>query len=143
MKRLAVLSMAIAAVFAQSVAAEDAEPNCVAGPYVVLFDFDNDQISPAGRAVLDNAESTFTACEVAEVVIAGHTDTMGEFNYNIGLSHRFAVSASAYLVSRGIPAGVITVEAFGESRLLIDTQDGVREPQNRRVEITFGPSSGW
>ena len=37
----------------------------------------------------------------------------------------------------------ITTEAFGESRPLVETADGVREPQNRRVEITFGPGSGW
>ena len=37
----------------------------------------------------------------------------------------------------------MTTEAFGESRPLVETADGVREPQNRRVEIGFGPGSGW
>ncbi|MEA3048644.1 MAG: OmpA-OmpF porin, family, partial [Sphingomonadales bacterium] len=39
--------------------------------------------------------------------------------------------------------GVMTTQAFGESRPLVETADGVREPQNRRVEITYGPGSGW
>nr|MDP9415782.1 flagellar motor protein MotB [Pseudomonadota bacterium] len=43
---------------------------------------------------------------------------------------------------RGVPDGAITTEAFGESRPLVETADGVREPQNRRVEITFGPGAG-
>jgi OOP family OmpA-OmpF porin len=37
-----------------------------------------------------------------------------------------------------VPETAIATEAFGESRPLVDTADGVREPQNRRVEITFG-----
>jgi outer membrane protein OmpA-like peptidoglycan-associated protein len=37
----------------------------------------------------------------------------------------------------------MTTEAFGEGRPLVETADGVREPQNRRVEITYGPGSGW
>ena len=41
------------------------------------------------------------------------------------------------------PDSVMTTETFGESRPLVETADGVREPQNRRVEITFGPSSGF
>ncbi len=52
-------------------------------------------------------------------------------------------TSASYLAGRGVPDGSITTEAFGESRPLVDTADGVREPQNRRVEITFGPGSGW
>jgi outer membrane protein OmpA-like peptidoglycan-associated protein len=54
-----------------------------------------------------------------------------------------AGNVRSYLAGRGIPDGVMTTEAFGESRPLIETADGVSEPQNRRVEITFGPGSGW
>ena len=42
------------------------------------------------------------------------------------------------MATKGVPDGVMSTEAFGESRPLVDTADGVREPQNRRVEITFG-----
>ena len=51
-------------------------------------------------------------------------------------------AAPSYLAGRGIPDGAITTQAFGESRPLVETADGVREPQNRRVEITYGPGSG-
>jgi outer membrane protein OmpA-like peptidoglycan-associated protein len=43
----------------------------------------------------------------------------------------------AYLAGKGVPADAMGTEAFGEGRPLVDTADGVREPQNRRVEITF------
>ena len=48
----------------------------------------------------------------------------------------------AYLEGKGIPTGVISTQAFGESAPRVETADGVRELQNRRVEITYGPGSG-
>ena len=77
------------------------------------------------------------------VTLAGHADRSGSDAYNVGLSQRRANNVRSYLAGRGVPDGSITTEAFGESRPLVDTADGVREPQNRRVEITFGPGSGW
>jgi outer membrane protein OmpA-like peptidoglycan-associated protein len=41
------------------------------------------------------------------------------------------------LVRVGVPRTAISVQAFGETRPLIVTADGVREPQNRRVEIVL------
>ncbi|MEO0501670.1 MAG: OmpA family protein, partial [Pseudomonadota bacterium] len=49
-----------------------------------------------------------------------------------------ADAVRAYMVGQGVPESVIATEAFGESRLLVETADGVREPQNRRVEINLG-----
>jgi outer membrane protein OmpA-like peptidoglycan-associated protein len=76
-------------------------------------------------------------------MIAGHADRSGPADYNIGLSQRRATNVRTYLTGHGIPDGVITQEAFGESRPLVETADGVREPQNRRVEVAYGPGSGW
>jgi outer membrane protein OmpA-like peptidoglycan-associated protein len=47
-----------------------------------------------------------------------------------------------YLESKGVSAGAIASEAFGETAPLVQTADGEREPQNRRVEVTYGPGSG-
>jgi len=47
------------------------------------------------------------------------------------------------MVSRSIPASAISTQAFGETRSRVQTADGVRELQNRRVEITYGPGSGF
>ncbi|GAV36929.1 outer membrane protein precursor [Roseomonas sp. TAS13] len=55
----------------------------------------------------------------------------------MGLSRRRADAVAAELVRQGIQRSEITVEAFGESRPLVPTADGVREPQNRRVEIVL------
>jgi outer membrane protein OmpA-like peptidoglycan-associated protein len=75
-------------------------------------------------------------------MLAGHADKSGSASYNVGLSQRRADSVRAYMTSKGIPDGVISTEAFGESAPRVETADGVRELQNRRVEITYGPGSG-
>jgi outer membrane protein OmpA-like peptidoglycan-associated protein len=116
---------------------------CVAGPFMVFFDWDKDDITPQAAAILDNAASAYQTCGQAQVMIAGHADRSGSDQYNVGLSQRRAANVRSYLAGRGIPDGVMTTEAFGESRPLVETADGVREPQNRRVEITYGPGSGW
>ncbi|KAK0331391.1 hypothetical protein LTR94_029114 [Friedmanniomyces endolithicus] len=77
-------------------------------------------------------------------MVAGFTDTSGTPRYNMGLSQRRADAVKAYMTSRSIPDGSITTEAFGEQRdkLRVQTADGVREVQNRRVEILIRPFTG-
>lgn len=120
-----------------------AQQACVAGPFMVFFNPDSAELTPQAKAILDNAASAYATCGDAQVMIAGHTDRKGSDQHNVLLSQRIAANVRAYLASRGMPVGVMTTEAFGESRPLVDTEDGVSEPQNRRAEITFGPGSGW
>lgn len=75
-------------------------------------------------------------------MLAGHTDRSGSTTYNMGLAERRNASVNEYLAGRGIPADRISSEAFGESQPRVATEDGVRELQNRRVEVTYGPGSG-
>ena len=112
-------------------------------PFVRVLDWDKDELTPQATAILDNAAAAYASTGNAQVQLAGHADRSGPDDYNIGLSQRRAANVRAYLTGRGIPDGVMTTEAFGESRPLVETADGVREPQNRRVEITMGPGSGW
>ena len=65
------------------------------------------------------------------------TDRAGTPQYNQALSERRAAAVAAELERRGIARAAMTVQAFGESRPLVPTADGVREPQNRRVEIVL------
>jgi outer membrane protein OmpA-like peptidoglycan-associated protein len=113
------------------------------GPFIVFFDWDRSDITPQAAAILDNAAAAYQQTGQAQVVLAGHADKSGSADYNVGLSQRRADAVRSYLAGRGVPSGAIATEAFGESRPLVETADGVREPQNRRVEINFGPGSGW
>ena len=122
----------------QPVAAE----TCVAGPFMVFFDWDKDEITPQAAAILDNVAEAYQTCGQAQVMISGHTDRSQSDQYNVGLSERRNASVRSYLTGRGIPDGNITSQGFGESQPRVPTADGVRELQNRRVEITYGPGSG-
>ncbi|WP_293881410.1 OmpA family protein [Sphingomonas sp.] len=115
---------------------------CTPGPYIVFFEWNKSDITAEAASILDNAVTAYGDCGQAQVMLAGYTDTSGTPKYNLGLSQRRADAVSAYISSKGVPAGVITSKAFGETNLRVQTADGVRELQNRRVEITYGPGSG-
>jgi outer membrane protein OmpA-like peptidoglycan-associated protein len=72
------------------------------------------------------------------IEVTGHTDRAGSDAYNMALSLRRANAVKDQLVREGIAANQITVMGRGESQPLLPTADGVREPQNRRVEIVLG-----
>jgi len=67
--------------------------------------------------------------------VNGYTDTSGSPRYNMGLSVRRANAVKAELMRDGVPESAITAQGFGDTQLLVPTGPGVREPQNRRVEI--------
>ena len=70
-------------------------------------------------------------------MVVGHTDSSGSTRYNDKLSKRRANSVKDGLVARGVPAEWIREESRGESDLLVKTADNVREPANRRAQITL------
>ncbi|MFN5759136.1 MAG: OmpA family protein, partial [Sphingomonadaceae bacterium] len=115
---------------------------CSPGPYIVFFDWDKSDVTAEAASVLDNAVTAYADCGSAQVMLAGHADKSGTPKYNLGLSERRNASVRTYLEGKGIPSGIISTKAFGESAPRVDTADGVRELQNRRVEITYGPGSG-
>jgi len=117
-------------------------PVCSPGPFIVFFEWDKSDITPEAASILDNAIAQYANCGNAQVMLAGHADRSGSAQYNVGLSQRRADAVKAYMVAHSIPDGVISEQAFGESRPRVETADGVREVQNRRVEITYGPGSG-
>jgi len=115
---------------------------CTPGPFIVFFEWDKSDITPDAAGILDNAITAYSTCGNAQVMLAGHADRSGTPKYNVALSERRNASVKAYLSSHSVPEGVITTQAFGESKPRVETADGVREVQNRRVEVTYGPGSG-
>ncbi len=104
--------------------------------FLVFFDFDRADLTPRAREILGQAAQA-SRTGTTRVEVAGHADRSGTPQYNQGLSQRRANNTAAELVRLGVPRGAISVAAFGESRPLVPTADGVREPQNRRVEIVL------
>jgi len=103
--------------------------------YLVFFDWDRSDLTDRARQIIAEAAQATTRMQVTRIEVAGHTDKSGTPRYNQGLSVRRAQNVAAELVRLGVPRESITTQGYGESRPLVQTADGVREPQNRRVEI--------
>ena len=111
-------------------------PPAVTPPsFMVFFDWDRSNLSQQALTTIQQAASAFKAKGSARITATGHTDTSGPESYNMALSLRRANAVKDALVRDGVPAQAITVIGQGESQPLVPTADGVREPQNRRVEI--------
>jgi iron complex outermembrane receptor protein len=119
-----------------------AAPAAVAKSYQVFFDFNKSDLTPEAVKVVDQAAANAAPAKVTRIDVTGHTDTVGSDAYNMRLSRRRAESVAAELQARGIPSSEIAIFAKGKKDLLVPTADGVREPQNRRVQIVYeGPTS--
>jgi outer membrane protein OmpA-like peptidoglycan-associated protein len=103
--------------------------------YLVFFDWDRADLTPRARQVVSEAAQATTRVQVTRIQVNGYTDTSGTPRYNQGLSVRRAQTVANELVRDGVPRSAISIQGFGETHLLVPTADGVREPQNRRVEI--------
>jgi outer membrane protein OmpA-like peptidoglycan-associated protein len=105
--------------------------------YLVFFDFDKSDLTPAAQDVVHSAAANAAKMNVTKLTVTGHTDTHGSDAYNMRLSKRRAVSVQQELIHDGVPAGEIAIFAKGKHDLLVPTADGVKEPQNRRVQIVL------
>lgn len=112
-------------------------PATVPKQFVIFFGFNKCNITSEADAVLGEAASAAKSYGSASVEIVGHTDTVGSPKYNQRLSECRANAAATNLESKGVPAGAIHSSGVGESDLLIQTGDGVKEPQNRRDTINL------
>jgi outer membrane protein OmpA-like peptidoglycan-associated protein len=103
--------------------------------YLVFFDWDKYNLTDRARQIIAEAAANSTKVQYTRIEVNGYTDTSGTPKYNLGLSIRRANAVKAELIKDGVPANAITTQGFGDTHLLVPTGPGVREPQNRRVEI--------
>jgi iron complex outermembrane receptor protein len=105
--------------------------------YMVFFDFNKSDLTPQAVEIVDTAAKNAGPAKVTQLTVTGHTDTVGSDAYNMRLSKRRAESVAAELEKQGIASSEIEIVAKGKRDLLVPTKDGVREPQNRRVQIVY------
>src|SRR6185437_2383928 len=105
--------------------------------YLVFFDFNKSDLTAQAQQIVDQAASNAAPAHVTRLTVTGHTDTVGSDAYNMRLSRRRAESVAARLEKDGIASSEIEIVAKGKRDLLVPTADGVREPQNRRVQIVY------
>ncbi|MFK7839987.1 MAG: OmpA family protein [Bdellovibrionales bacterium] len=105
--------------------------------YLVFFNWDSSELGSGALNVLDAVAQEVAANPPARINVTGHTDTSGSTAYNERLAVKRSDIVKAALLERGVPAEMIQTGAMGESDLLVATPDNVREPANRRVNISF------
>lgn len=106
--------------------------------YLVPFEWNERELNDNAVSILSAVSAEVKALEQGEayeVVLNGHTDRSGSQMYNLELSQIRATMVKQYLVRAGVDMARIKLFAFGESDPKIPTDDGVREPANRRVEV--------
>jgi outer membrane protein OmpA-like peptidoglycan-associated protein len=105
--------------------------------YLVFFDWDRADLTDRSRQIIAEAASASTKVAATRIEVAGHADRSGTPAYNLGLSRKRAATVAAELVRLGVAKASITINSFGDTMPLVPTAAGVREPQNRRVEIVL------
>lgn len=105
--------------------------------FIVYFDFDKSDLTDTALDTIGQAAEAYRNKGGARVTATGHTDTAGPADYNMALSLRRANAVKDQLVHDGVRADDISVVGLGETSPMVPTPDGVREAQNRRVEIVI------
>jgi OOP family OmpA-OmpF porin len=123
--------------FAAAPAPVAAQEVMQAKSYLVFFDFDSSKLTADAQSIVSTAAADALRGGSPRIDVTGHTDRSGSDAYNQALSIRRATSVQDALVADGVPVSSIVIRGAGESEPLIPTADGVREPQNRRVEIVI------
>lgn len=118
-------------------AGKDPELNKVYVLKNIQFEFNSYSLLPVSYGALDNVIAYMLKHPEISIRLTGHTDDVGEYEYNLWLSAHRARSAAQYLISKGIAGNRISATGYGESKPLTPgTGDAARE-KNRRVEIEF------
>ena len=105
--------------------------------FLVFFDWDKYNITPEGEKIIELAAQQYKAGGSVRIQVNGYTDTTGSYAYNQRLSERRANAVAARLAALGVARSDMAVAGHSFNDLRVPTPPGVREPQNRRVEIVF------
>jgi outer membrane protein OmpA-like peptidoglycan-associated protein len=120
--------------------AKQAEPR--PANFLLFFDWGKQEPIGGSDKTLDDAAAAFRGRPGSKILLIGHTDRSGSASHNLRAGERRAAAIRAQLIRRDIPAAQISTSSDGEARPLVPTEDGVREIQNRRVEVRIVMNDG-
>ena len=103
--------------------------------YMAFFDYDSAKLTSSAVDIIKNLLKDSSKSRYASFKLVGHSDRSGSVAYNVNLSKRRTIAVKNKLVELGVDSSNIDVKWEGEASPLVPTEDGMREPQNRRVEI--------
>ena len=105
--------------------------------FILYFRFESDELTDQSRALVLDIQRAVKERTNPDIVVVGHTDTMGAPRANFDLALKRASTVRSLLAEAGLDASTIDVTSLGEADLLIKTADETPEPRNRRVEVTL------
>jgi OmpA-OmpF porin, OOP family len=105
--------------------------------FLVFFDWDKYNITPEGQQIIQLAAQQYKTGGSVRLQVTGYTDLSGSAGYNQRLSERRANAVANALAALGVARSDMAVTGRGMNDPRVPTAPGVREPQNRRVEIVF------
>ena len=108
-------------------------------PSEVTFDFDSSDIRPAFRSTLNEMADILNQEPRSSITVVGHTDSVGDDEYNMALSYRRADSVAGYLAARGVAPQRLYTDGRGERQPRADNASAYGRQQNRRVEMFIRP----
>jgi len=103
--------------------------------FLLYFVRGTDELTDESKQELKKILAELKRRPVPNIMVVGHTDTVGKLEANDLLSAQRAERMKGFLTEIGIPAGQIQTAGRGERELLVPTADSIDEPRNRRVEI--------
>ncbi|MBF0412410.1 MAG: OmpA family protein [Desulfamplus sp.] len=123
----------IKSTFSEALAAQPMVPD----QFVLYFLHNSDTLTPESNAVIPEIIQTIQKRGTPDIIISGHTDTVGSMDYNYKLALERAEVMYKILVDKGVAPTNIVVTSHGEGNPLVKTDDNVEEPKNRRVEVVI------
>ena len=105
--------------------------------YLIYFEKGTADLTKESRGMMRDVLRSIKERGAVDISVVGHTDTVGDKNFNYQLSMKRAQAITALLAAEGIDLSVIETTSHGKDNPLIPTVDQVDEPRNRRVEVTI------
>ena len=104
--------------------------------FTLFFRFESDELTDQSQALIPQILGVVKEHAVQDVVVVGHTDTMGTQQANYGLGLKRAMMIRNLLIAAGLDGSTIEATSVGELDPLVNTPDETPEPRNRRVDIS-------
>ena len=103
----------------------------------ILFDIDQADLKNQSQAELAKLSGILNKYADTNIMLAGHTDSTGSEEHNLGLSRRRAQSVADYLTTQTVDPARFAVEGYGKSDPVASNDTAAGRAENRRVEVAI------
>jgi outer membrane protein OmpA-like peptidoglycan-associated protein len=103
----------------------------------ILFDVDKAELKDTSKTELAELSTILNKYADTNIMLAGHTDSTGSDEYNLGLSRRRAQAVADYLASRNVSFARFTIQGYGKSDPVASNDTAEGRAENRRVEVAI------